>query len=216
MMLIGVLWGMFAPLSLVAAAAVIYFLLRRLASPMRGAAAFVLASILVVAPVVFLWALDKREYDALCRTEGAATIDEKAPADGFLLLSGSANSFGMRYLQQEGFGWMEARDIFHRDKWVRYERGASGAIRSHPIDAPQARFEVRETDEQRDAMSISRVAIDDSQKIGRELAKAASLIYDGGRVKWLLGAWGLRTCPSAASDPAGFEAFYHLARNTLR
>ena len=84
------------------------------------------------------------------------------------------------------------------------------------IDAPTARYEVREIFEQRPPkLNISRTLVIDRQT-GKEMARAASVTFNGGRMSWLLGVWGMADCPSASSDSAGFRAWYHLAKNTLR
>jgi hypothetical protein len=48
----------------------------------------------------------------------------------------------------------------------------------------------------------------------RLLAQAAQAHSDGGRAKWVLGAWGTSSCPSAGSRD--WSRWYHLARDVLR
>ena len=217
MIFLGFLWAIFAPLSLVAGAALLAFVIRSIAPDLFGFwSAFALAATLVLAPVYWVWRQDMTVFKAVCSDEGAPRIFEKAVTDGMLLTSGTSNSFGMRYLHDEGFQWMESDDIYNRGGFVRYARDDKGAISTTKIDAPTARYEVREIFEQRPPeLNISRTLVIDRQT-GKEMARAASVTFNGGRMKWLLGAWGTTDCPSAASDSAGFRAWYHLAKNTLR
>lgn len=216
-MLVGVLWAIFAPVAIVAAAALLAWLLHRLAPARLGLLpSIAIAAMLVSAPVYALWRQDREAFRTLCRAEGAPTIFETARADGFLLTSSTSNSFGMRYLQQEGFAWMESNGIYKRGGFVRYARDDKGAISATKIDGPTARYEVRETFEQRaPGVDISRTQVVD-RKTGREMARASSLTFDGGRARWLLGAWGVESCPAARDDVEAFNAYYHLAKDTLR
>ena len=72
----------------------------------------------------------------------------RAKADGIFLDSPTANSFGMKYVQQLGFSWMEMRSIYDPNKIERVTRETDGRIRTEPIDGVTARYEVRETFEQ--------------------------------------------------------------------
>ena len=216
MMAIGLLWAALAPLSLVLAVVLAVWLLRRFGpAGLSKARATIIAALIVLAPVAAIYAVDRSAFAKVCAAEAGAAIAEKASADGVLLNSPTANSFGMRYLQDEGFSWFEARDIYKRGHWVRYARDDKGAVVTTPVDAPTARYEVREDFEQRPGIGVSKVDVVDRQT-GKAIAHAASLTFDGGRLVWLLGAWGVASCPSAYSDPEGFRAFYHLAKDTLR
>ena len=211
MSLLGLVWAVFAPALLALAIVVLALMLRRfgVARAWMGAAA------LVLLPVAALYGSERREFSALCDEIGLPVIHAKARTDGILLVSDTSNSFGMRYLHAEGFAWMELRDIYKRDGWARAARDDKGDIALTPIDAPTARYEVRETHEQRGPAGILRTQVFDRQT-GVEMASGANANFDGGRTKWLLGAWGVAHCPSAATQPDRFNAWYHLARNTLR
>ncbi len=216
MMLIGIVWAALAPLSLVLVAILLARALRRRA----GRAALPIAAVLVAAPVATLWLRDRAQFRTVCDGVAKAVIIRKASADGILLASGTANSFGMRYLHEEGFAWIEAPSISRRDAWVRYERVASrsdsAAIRTVEIPAPTARYEVREDFSQPFRHTgLSRTTVVD-RTTGDVIASAGSATFDGGTAKWVLGAWGSGSCPSAMSSPAAFDDYYHLARKTLR
>lgn len=211
MMLIGVLWAAFAPVLLVVALAIVAILLRR-----RGLRrAWALAAAATLIPVAAIYAYDRAGFARVCAEVGPPVIRAKAKADGFLLTSGTANSFGMRYVQSDGFDWIEMKDIYRRAAYVRLSRAADGKIVETPIDTPRALYEVRETFEQRPNAGVSTTQIID-RATGAELARASNVIFDGGATKWVLGAWGVASCPSAFSDPGEFRAYYDLAKNTLR
>lgn len=211
MTLTGVLWAAFAPLILVLAIVALALILRRFGV----SRAWALAAALVLLPVAALYWSDRREFSALCDEIGLPVIHAKAKADGILLVSGTASSFGMRYLHDEGFAWVELRDIYRLDGWARAARDDKGQIATTPIDAPTARYEVRETHETRGGAGILSTIVLDRQT-GVEMARGANANFDGGRAKWALGVWGVASCPSAFSNVDGFSAWYHLARNTLR
>ena len=223
MMLVGLLWAGLAPLSLALLAWAVHrqlvqrLLINRYALPgIHGRRGWVLAWALVLLPVVLLWWLDWRQFDALCSSEASARILQRAKADLIFLNSRTANSFGQRYLQDEGFAQVEAPSIYRRDGFVRYERDASGTVKATESDALTARYEVREVFSQHHGHTgVNRTEVVDRQT-GQVMASAGSASFDGGRVKWVLGAWGSARCPSAFSNPQGFNAHYHLARDTLR
>ncbi|MCU0624463.1 MAG: hypothetical protein MUF53_11475, partial [Gemmatimonadaceae bacterium] len=146
MMLVGFVWAALAPLSLVL---LVVLLQRALRARVRGAA-WPMALALVLGPVGTRWWLDRREFVAVCRTAGAPVIHRRVAAEGIYLNSGTANSFGMRYLHDEGFAWVEAENIARRGAWVRYARRASAAgqtaeITTTEIPVLTARYEVRES-----------------------------------------------------------------------
>lgn len=211
MMLVGVIWAAFAPLILLACICLITWLLRRLGIWPATA----IASVVTLLPVVALWFPDHAEYAIACE-QAHVVVRSTAKAEGFLLASETANSFGTRYIYDDGFSWFEARDINNREKWVRYERAADGKVVTRPVTAPEARYEVRETFTQPHThTSLNIVSVID-RSTGGEMSRAGTAHFNGGKVKWVLGAWGASTCPSAFSDSEGFHAFYHLARDTLR
>ena len=212
MMLIGILWTALAPVSLILAAALLAWLLRK-----KGARwAVPLAVAAVATPVAIFWLLDRSEFVQVCEREAKPVIYRHATADGIFLNSGTSNSFGMRYLHDEGFRWVEAPSIYRRDAWVRYERSANGSITTTDIPALSARYEVWEVFTQPYRHTgLSRTLVVD-RATGEVLAKAGSATFDGGRVNVVLGAWGTRSCPSAMDSAAAFSDFYHLAKNTLR
>ena len=212
-MAIGILWALLAPVSLVLAAALLSWLLVK--ARVKFKYAVPLSALAVGVPVWVGWYVDWSDFDRICKAEGAPVVYRHDKAEGIFLNSPTANSFGMRYLQ-EGFGWVEAASVSQPGAWVRYERSADGAIATTPIATLSARYEVREdfTQPSRYTASTRTQVID--RRTGAVLARAGSATFDGGRMNLVLGMWGMRSCPSAMRAPEGFDAFYHLARHALR
>ncbi len=212
MLLVGFIWAAFAPLLLVIPILALGYLLRRRdwARPMLVAAG------LVATLVAALYAMDRAAFSAVCREVGRPMVIERAIADGVYLNSGTANSFGTRYIHDEGFMWIERNDIYARGSFVRVAKDGSGRLSETKIPELTARYEVAESHEVRpDGTGVSWVQVLDRQA-GKVLARAGDANFQGGRMKWVLGAYGSASCMSAMRDPEGFRAYYHLARDTLR
>lgn len=211
MFLVGLIWWIAAPLSLVAAVIAVAVLLRK-----RGKVTGLAAGIAVVLiPVALVYAQDRADFEAICDEQTGTTIHKTATAEGILLASEAANSFGTRYIYDEGFQWYEARDIYNRNAWVRYQRGENGAITTTAIPHPTARYEVREThDTANSHTTISAVTIAD-RSTDEVLAVSAMANFSGGRMKYVLGLLGPASCPDPSTG-SGFDERYHLARDTLQ
>lgn len=210
--LMGLIWAVGAPLLLLVPVVVLVVFLRR-----RGwQRPKLLAGAIVLVPVAAVYAYDRSEFSALCREIGRPVITTRAVADGIYLNSGTANSFGTRYISQEGFSWLERRDIYVRGGLVRVTRDDAGLYPETKIPALTARYEVLETHETRAPnISISWTKVIDRQT-GTEMARAGDANFLGGRMSIVLGVYGSSSCLSAMSDPSGFRGYYHLARDTLR
>jgi hypothetical protein len=227
MMLIGIIWMALAPLMLAALVFALAWWLRR--KRVRGAVVWALSIVLL--PVAAVWWWDRAEFFSVCTGEGKPVIFRKAMAEGVFLNSGTSNSFGMRYLHEEGFSWIEAPSIYRRGSWVRYARNSANSngdgvkpsdgsttvnITTTEIEAITARYEVREDLSQPfDHTSLSQTRVIDRVN-GEVMAQAGNATFSGGRMKWVLGAWAARSCPSAMSSPEDFKDYYHLAKKTLR
>lgn len=214
MMLIGIIWAVAAPLLLLPPIALLAWLLvfTGWQLPWRIAVAAVVVALAVGA----LWWSDYQDYRAVCERIGTPRIFARAVTDGIFLDSGTANSFGMNYLHQQGFTWLEMRSIYDRSKFDRVTRAADGTTSTERIDAITARYEVRETFKQPTPhISIDMRRVIDRQD-GRLLAQAGSAHFDGGRAKWVLGMYGSRHYPDALTHGEDFNAYYYLAQRTLR
>jgi hypothetical protein len=214
MMLLGLIWAVAAPLLLLVPGWLIFALLSFTdwSRPVRIAA----ASVIVAAIVGTAWWSDYREFVSVCEGAGKPRIYMRSTADGIYLDSPTANSFGMNYLHQQGFSWMEMRSIYDRTRFERVSRTADGQLRTDPIDAVSARYEVRETFEQphRHTSLSMRYVID--RQSAQVMARAGGAHFDGGRARWVLGAYGTRSYPSAMTNSKDFNGYYYLAQHTLR
>ncbi|AKI00297.1 hypothetical protein IMCC20628_01581 [Hoeflea sp. IMCC20628] len=211
MFLVGLIWWVAAPLSLVAAVIAVAIPLRK-----RGKAIGLTAGIAVVLiPVALVYAQDRAEFAAICDERTGTQIYKTATAEGMLLASETANSFGTRYIYDEGFQWYEAGDIYNRNAWVRYQRGENDTITTIAIPHPTARYEVRETlNSANSHTTINAVTIAD-RSTEEVLAVSAMANFDGGRMKYVLGMLGPASCPDPGVG-SGFNESYHLARDTLQ
>ena len=228
MTLLGVIWAVFAPLLLLLPIGVIYRLIkpavanieltRRL--PLWQGRLFRLgiAALMVLIPVRVVWYIDKAEFVALCKTEGAPVIRVKASTDGFFLDDSTANSFGQRYLQSEGFQWMEARSIYQRGEFTRYERSLDGTISQLAQKTKSARYEVVTEYLQplaHTSLTVTRVIDTQAPDGKQEMARSAMAHFNGGRMHAVLGAYGSASYPDLASNQATWNDAYYLVRNTL-
>jgi len=214
MMLVGIIWAAAAPLLLVPIVALLVVLLK-----CTGWSRFLRMAVsagIVAVTVSSIWWMDYREFASVCSRVGKPQIITHAKADGIYLDSPTANSFGMNYLHQQGFSWMEMRSIYDRNKIERVIREANGQIRTVPTDTINARYEVRETFEQpypHTSVNVTRVI---DRQTAEVLAQAGSVHFDGGRAKWVLGVYGTRHFPDAMTQSEDFQTYYTLAQRTLR
>lgn len=214
--LIGFAWAAFAPALLLIPGALLYLAAGLFPGFTSRKHRVLAAAAITLSPVLALWLRDVRRFEARCQALGPAQILERRRADGFFLDDSTANSFGMRYLQDEGFLWLEARSIYDRDRFTRYERTAAG-IDQREVDRITATIEVK-SEHASDALS-STTLVTISERVTRKvLARAAQSHFNGGGARVVLGAWGARSCPSPLSSAGAeeFNRFYHLAKLTLR
>jgi hypothetical protein len=209
MMLIGIIWAAFAPLVLVGVYALILFLTRKTRLSKRYRIG--LAAAVSVLPVLIVWAPKRIEFARVCAANGTPVILKTVSADGFFLDDTTANSFGTRYLYDDGFRWFEAKSIYSREKFTRYEINA-GKISESEVEKLTAKYIVTSAWQQRDGYSDTEIIIADRES-GEKLASAHSMQFDGGAAKWVLGAWGVASCPSGSEN---FRKMYHLAKLTMR
>jgi hypothetical protein len=208
MTLFGLLWSAFAPLTLVLFFFIIFLLTKRTKLTKKFRILIAFASTLI--PLLALWLPARIEFSRTCQAQGAPTVAKTALADGFYLDDSTASSFGMRYLQDEGFSWIEAKSIYDPTKFTRYEKNGK-AIVSKEINELSARYALINHFEEHEFHKDSQFTIIDRQT-GEKLAWAHSFIFDGDPARWLLGGWGVASCPD---DPNEFLKMYHLAKLTL-
>jgi len=146
MWLLGILWAVTAPLLLLIPAGLLVALLS--ITGWSRHARMAIAAGLVILTVGTVWWHDYQKFVSICEGAGKPRIMTRAFADGIFLDSPTANSFGMGYVQEQGFAWMEMKSIYDRTKIVRVTREPDGQLRTDPTDTIHARYEVRETFEQ--------------------------------------------------------------------
>jgi hypothetical protein len=165
-----------------------------------------------------VWYQDYREFRQVCQEYGLPRIQRMEKAEGFYLDDGTANSFGMRYLQEEGFLWMEAKSIYKRDEFVRYTISPDRKVTEVAQKTKTARFEViGEFIKPFEHTSVSFTRVMDTQAPAgaQEMARSAMLNFSGGRMRPVLGIYGTADFPSARADTTSWQEAYHLVRNTL-
>jgi len=214
MMLLGIVWAAAAPLLLLPVVALLVLLLRF--TGWQRHTRIAVAAAIVVVTVGASWWVNYREFASVCERVGKPQIIARAKAEGIFLDSPTANSFGMKYVNQQGFAWMEMRSIYDRNKIERVIREASGQTGTEPTDAITARYEVSETFEQpypHTSINITRII---DRQTGMIMAHAGTAHFDGGWTKWVLGVYGSRHYPNAMTGRDDFLTYYNLAQRTLQ
>lgn len=221
----GLLLSIFGPGVFLLPAWLLYRLFRRrglaarlgVARPSSQQAAHVLlAAALVFALVFASWLPGRLDMARLCDQLAEPRIHERLKVDGFYLDDSTANSFGTRYLYDEGFAWFEARDIYHREAYVRYRRDGARIV-TDPVPALSAVHVVRSGVEVRPGgIHVARTEIAERVS-GRRLAEAHSITYHGGPLGLFLGIAGMAQCPNPAGIEGSrqFNRYYHLVREVL-
>jgi hypothetical protein len=213
-MIIGLIWALFAPLLLVLFVWILARLARRAGVPRPWR--FWGPVVVVAGTTLAFWVPERLAFEDHCDASSQPTILETAVADGFFLDDQTANSFGMRYLQEEGFSWLEARSIYDRKRFTRYEK-ADGKIEQREIEQTSAEYTVRSNLKIEKHWSTTETEIFKT-RTGEKMAWANNSHFEGGTMKWVLGVHGTASCPDprSAEGSERFQAFYHLAKNTLR
>lgn len=176
-----------------------------------------LATVTLVAALIGLcWIPGKLVLDRSCAAEGVARIWASAEVDGFYREDAIAPEVTQYLL--EGFHWVEARDPYHPDRMLRYALDSAGRLVADTISVPSAEFgvSVHQADlgwgVQATRKRIFR--LDD----GAVVAVASELLYSGGPLSVLVGAWLTETCPDirAPGGSEAFDLFYRLESRVLR
>ena len=213
-MIIGFVWAVFAPLLLAIGVWILVLVAKRFSVPKPWR--YWGPVIIVVGLTLALWLPERLAFKRHCDTSSKPTILETAVAEGIFLDDSTANSFGMRYLQEEGFSWMEARSIYNRGGFTRYEQ-RDGTIEQREIDQISAEYMVRANFKVERLWNTTETEIV-NRKTGEKMAWANNSTFVGGTARWVLGVYGTASCPDPRSTEGSreFDEFYHLARNTLR
>jgi len=224
---IGVLLAIFGPLLLIPVTWLVY---RGLTRPLvhrlmlqheHSSARVWVASLSAPALVALVMAASyfpgKVEFDRLCAQHATPSISRRVAAEGFY----RARMFPYEarpFLDEGGFRFVEAPDIYNQARFFRYVMSASGAIDQQAIEELQSRYGVEKT------FSTMSFGITMNEKIiyvlasREELARAAYIVYAGGPLSLFLGSYALASCPDAASPEGAiaFHTFYNLETTALR
>lgn len=176
-----------------------------------------LAAVLVAAVVVASWLPGRIEYGSLCEIHARPVIAERVDAAGFYATALYAYE-AEQYLREWKFEYVEAPDMYRKERWLRYSIAADGKTAVSEIPAPQSRYAVsRTTREPGNTITVSEKRVFERGG-GRELARAGSVIYHGGPLKYVLGVYGMRNCPDPrdAEGSRRFDDYYYLERKVLR
>ncbi len=225
-MAFGLLLATFGPLLLAPVIWAVYrWPLRRLlgtwAQRRFGAGApavlFAASALLTGAMVTASWLPGRIEYARLCEAHTRPVIAERIDVTGFYATALYAYE-AEQYLREWKFDYVEAPDMYKKERWLRYSIGADGKTVVGEISAPQSRHAVsRTTQVLGNTITLSEKRVFERAG-GRELARAGSVIYHGGPLQLGLGVYGMRNCP----DPRGaegarwFDDYYYLERKVLR
>jgi hypothetical protein len=213
-MIIGIIWAMFAPLLLVVGVWVLVRAARKAGVPKPWR--FWGPVIVVVGTTLAFWVPERLAFKRHCDASSKPTILRTAVADGFFLEDPTANSFGQRYLLEDGFSWMEARSIYDRSRFTRYEM-IDGKLEQREIAQTDTEYTVRSSFKAERLWNTTETAILET-KTGERMAWANNSHLEGGTARWVLGVYGTASCPDPRSTEGSeeFLAFYNLAKNTLR
>lgn len=175
-----------------------------------------IALAIVCGLTLIIWLPQRIAFQNRCNEFGEPLILKTVTVDGFFLEDPTANSFGMRYLHEAGFSWLETNSIYNRAAFTRYEK-VGDKIESHEIDKLSAEYVLRSVHTDEGMWRVQEVEIANI-KTGEKLASAKSAHFEGGTAKWVLGAYGSATCPNprTAEGSRLFRKTYNLAWETLR
>jgi hypothetical protein len=214
--LVGIIWAAFAPALMLVPGYALYLAAGRIDRIKTRRQRIVIAAVITLSTVFAIWLRDSTRFDAHCDAVGRSQIFEKRKVDGFFLDDSTANSFGMRYLQDEGFQWIEARSIYNRSGFTRYELNGT-RISQKEIQQLTATVEVK-AEFAEDSIASTTILVVRDRQTEKVLARAGNSNFNGGTARIVLGAWGTRSCHShwSSAGTEEFNRFYHLAKLTLR
>jgi hypothetical protein len=223
---LGVLLAIFGPVLLIPLIWIIYRIAtKRLARRIVGSEAPVTktrllglcsAAAIVGAVLAASYIPGKISFERLCDEEGMPIIRRRTRTDGYFrtrLFPYEAQSI----LAQGPFRFIEGPNPYEQGSYVRYELDPEGAVQEQDVDAPTADCEVEKEFEQAPwGIHVTRKTIRD-RRSGEELAKAASIVYQGGPLWLFFGSYAMDSCPDASSadEEKNFDTFYNLERIVL-
>lgn len=212
---IGVLLAITGPLLLIPITWLLHrFILRPVVKHVRTSV--VLSLVIVTLTVVLTYVPGKLEFDRLCEGHATPMITERIKVDGFYrtrLYPYEARPF----LEDSTFQYVEAPHMYDDKKYVRYSRAADGTISEDIISRVTSAYMVSDRFSQfRYGITLSEKSVF-ARASGRELARAGRVVYRGGPLSLLLGAYAMSSCPDILTPEGSknFEIYYALEQHVL-
>ena len=176
-----------------------------------------LSAILVTGVVATSYIPGRLEYDRLCARHAVPIVSDRTNADGFFRTSMFPYE-ALRYLRQSSFDFVEAPDPYREGVDIRYTLGEDGELAQEEVSALRSRYSVSHEFVRHRLGTFMTEKVVHEIETGRELARAASLIYSGGPLALLLGSYGTSSCPDVRSRQGSedFATFYDLETLVLR
>lgn len=211
----GVLLAIIGPLLLVP---ITWLLHRYVLRPIvkRARVSLVLSLAIVAIAVTMSYVPGKLEFDRLCMAHATPSITQRVHVDGFF--HDHLHPYEARALLQDGpFRYVEVSDMYEEGKYLRYTRAGDGTITEEIIPQITSVYAVSDTTSELSygiTLQEKRVSV---RANGRQLARAAQVVYQGGPLALLLGVYAMSSCPDITT-PRGsknFDTFYSLERRVL-
>jgi len=223
---IGVLLAILGPVLLLP---ILYLLYRLGTRPLAGMilgsdvtkagvrfTAFLLAVLLLAGVLAVSYYPGKFAFDHLCAEDGVPKITDRVRVEGYY--REPLFPYQARQILEEGtFSYLEGPSPYRKGVNIRYLRSETGSPREEEATELRSRFGVRQTTETVDGGGVMTRKVIYERSTGRELARAASLVYEGGPLSLLLGVYGMSSCPDPRTPEGSrnFQTYYNLESMVL-
>lgn len=224
---LAVLWVVLAPLLLIPITWGLHklvtkpFVLPLLAAHVKQANRTLVGTMISVGFVLSILALSyfpgRVQFEQLCEKHEKPQVSQRVVVDGFFNAD-LAPYEAVDFLNKKGFSYVEGRDIYAPAGYVRHAKDENGKIREQKIARPTSLYAVKRT-----VTELPLTIVVDEKVIyeissNKELARAASVTYHGGPLRWLLGYDTLSTCPDPRTTEGSknFLTSYNLEEYVLR
>jgi len=222
---LGIFFGVFGPLLLIPVVwGVAHWPLRRLIGKwavqrfgaLSGLVRWVISVLFVGVVVLASYLPGRIQFANLCEVHAPA-IKEVTDVPGFYATELYPYK-AERFLREWGFAYVEAPDMYKKERTLRYEVGADGNTIVTEVSSPTSRYAVSDT-----FRELGNTIILDEKRVfelasGRELAHAGSVTYHGGYLRLVLGLYGMSDCPRPGTEKESrqFDDYYYLERKVLK
>lgn len=225
---IGVLLAIFGPLLLVPIAWLVYRLVVRpivfhaLAPRISGRSvrwiALALSLLIVTGALCLSYFPGKREFERLCSMHATPTVSDRVRTDGYYRTRLYPYEAKEILEGEDPFLFVEAPHMYKKGTFVRYAKTGTNRISEQEVAALKSRYGVRADLKTLPFGIVMSEKVVYEMETGRELARAADLVYEGGPLSLFLGTYGMSSCPDIRSPEGAqhFDTFYNLEKITLR